>query len=81
VKKDEEIRHEREAVMEIESVRKALEQQLKDLQVKNEEIEENARKEARRIAAKYEARVNITANHLYVVNRKQLCDMYIAYFV
>jgi hypothetical protein len=58
LKKDEEIRHEREATLETESIRKALEQQLKELQLKVDEGEENARKEARRISAKYEARVN-----------------------
>ncbi len=59
VKKDEEIRHERELGHDIDASRKVLEQQLRDTQLRIEESEEYARKEARRIAAKYEGRVRM----------------------
>lgn len=57
VKKDEEIRHERELALEIDAARKVLEQQLRETQARVEEAEDYARKEAKRIAAKYEGRV------------------------
>ena len=57
LKKDEELRHEREVAHELDANRKALEQQLRDSQLRVEESEEYSRKEARRIASKYEGRV------------------------
>ena len=58
VKKEEEIRHERELNHDLDASRKGLEQQLRDLQVRVEESEEFARKESRRVASKYEGRVS-----------------------
>lgn len=57
LKKEEEIRHEKELASELDASRKAMEQQLKDTQVRIEEAEEFAKREAKRLNAKLESRV------------------------
>lgn len=56
--RDEEIRHEREKTAEAETSKRALEQQLRDCNVKIDEAEAYARAEGKRIAVKYEGRVS-----------------------
>lgn len=58
LKKDEDLRHEKEVVNELDATKKALEQQLRDTQSRIEEAEEFAKREAKRISTKLEARVS-----------------------
>jgi len=55
--RDEGIRHERERTAEAETSKRALEQQLRDCNVKIDEAEAYARAEGKRIAVKYEGRL------------------------
>lgn len=57
LKKEEDLRHEKEVIAEIDASRKALEQQLKDTQARIEEAEEFAKREAKRLNSKLESRV------------------------
>jgi myosin heavy chain 1/2/3/4/8/13/7B/15 len=57
VKKEEELRHERELYSELESTKKSYEQQLRDVQARIDEADEIARREAKRINAKLETRL------------------------
>ena len=59
LKREEEIRHDRELIADIETSRKALDAQLKETQVKLEQVDEVARREARRLNAKLETKVYI----------------------
>lgn len=71
VKKDEDIRHEKEVAHELDASRKGLEQQLRDTQLRVEESEEFARKESRRVASKYEGRVrDFNCLKQFIINLK-----------
>jgi hypothetical protein len=62
VKKDEDLRHEKEVANELDATKKALQQQLSDTQSRIEEAEEFAKREAKRISTKLEARVILSLN-------------------
>lgn len=57
IKKEDELRHEKELFAELEATKKSYEQQLRDLQSRIDETDEIARREAKRISAKLETRV------------------------
>ena len=57
VKKEEEVRHEKDYIEEVEVARKSLEQQLKEAQMRVEELEDHAKKEIKKASAKFENRV------------------------
>jgi len=58
LKKEEELRREKELGVESEVARKTFEQQLRDAQARIDESDEHSKREARRINSKLEARVN-----------------------
>ena len=62
VKKEEEVRHEKDYIDEIEVARKSLEQQLKEAQMRVEELEDHAKKEIKKASAKFENRVCVEKN-------------------
>lgn len=64
VKKEEEVRHEKEYIDEIEVARKSLEQQLKEAQMRVEELEDHAKKEIKKASAKFENRCIQIENEL-----------------
>ena len=76
IHRDEEIRHEREKTAESEASKRALDQQLRDCSVKIDEAEAYARAEGKRIAAKYEGRVN--RNDLFSILIHQYFCSYVA---
>jgi len=57
LKKEDELRREKETCVESEMARKTLEQQLRDAQARIDESDEHSKREARRINSKLEARV------------------------
>ncbi len=57
LKKEEELRREKELSVESEMARKSFEQQLRDAQARIDENDEHSKREARRINSKLEARV------------------------
>lgn len=57
LKKEEELRREKELCVESEMARKTFEQQLRDAQARIDESDEHSKREARRINSKLEARV------------------------
>ncbi|CAF0735017.1 unnamed protein product [Brachionus calyciflorus] len=57
LKKDEDLRHDKEIISELDASRKALEQQLRDTQTRIEEAEEFAKREAKRLNSKLETRL------------------------
>ncbi len=56
LKKDEEIRHEKDAAEDIDNARKSVETQLKELQARVDEAEEYAKRESKRMSNKLEVR-------------------------
>jgi hypothetical protein len=69
LKKDEDLRHEKEVINELDASKKALEQQLRDTQTRIEEAEEFAKREAKRISTKLEARVSTTTTKRIKIKR------------
>ena len=75
LKKDEDLRHEKEIANEIDAARKAIEQQLRDAHARIEEAEEYAKREAKRVSVKLEGRVSLQCSFgqwlpwLLMVNR------------
>lgn len=67
LKKEEDLRHEKEVISELDASRKALEQQLKDTQARIEEAEEFAKREAKRLNSKLESRVIFFINFVYQI--------------
>lgn len=58
LKREEELKQEKEINHELENSRKSLEQQLKDIQTRVEDAEDFAKRETKRISNKFEARVS-----------------------
>ena len=59
VKKEEELRSEKEYTTELEAAKKSMEAQLKDIQTRLDETEEISKREAKKITIKLESRVDI----------------------
>lgn len=57
IKKEDELRHEKELYAELEATKKSYEQQLRDVQARIDEADEIAKRETKRIHAKLEARL------------------------
>lgn len=57
IKRDEDVRHQKELTLELDASRKSLEQQLRDTQARIDEADELARREAKRINAKLEGQL------------------------
>ena len=57
IKRDEDVRHQKEITLELDVSRKSLEQQLRDTQARIDEADELARREAKRINAKLEGQL------------------------
>ena len=57
IKRDEDVRHQKELSLELDASRKSLEQQLRDMQARIDEADELARREAKRINVKLEGQL------------------------
>ncbi len=60
MKKDDEIRHQKELAHDLDASRKALDQQLRDTQLRIDEADEFTKRETRRISAKIETQVSFS---------------------
>jgi hypothetical protein len=60
MKKDDEIRHQKELAHDLDASRKALDQQLRDTQLRIDEADEFTKRETRRISAKIETQVSLS---------------------
>lgn len=57
LKKEEDLRHEKEIAVELDASKKAIEQQLRDAQARLEEAEDYTKREIKRVSVKLEGRV------------------------